>query len=455
MYRKQTIVILHVFDYYINRYARAGPHGIAKRLAGLMHKVADNEFNIVFKIIQLPRYTILLDFLHYVASKVQSKCKRPVLYPIIAFLMMFSFKLRYAMVYKTILRLLRELFRQKSYDYIILQVNTLISAYALLNLLSEYKEVFENYHSRKLVVAYSNHAPGSPTLHMLRQKASLYTYLRKLILLLIRIELAVLKLFNLFIFPSKATLLLWIKDLARLGVGLTPLCRIPKYAYIVYNGVEVKRKKKGIIRYKLGLKQDTIIIGYVGKLLYDKGADILIKALSKIINTYNHRNIKLLIRGWGPEEQNLRELVRKLSIEDYIVFLRYVPDINDLYEDIDIFVAPQRRAAFDLVVLEALGHGLPIVASNIFANREALDEVAIFFEPENHDELANKLYMLIIDNTLRTELSHKAIKLFLERYTPISMAQNYIRAYFDMLGFQSYEYKISLEDLLNAMKGFK
>lgn len=452
MSKRFKVTILHIFDYYITRYARAGPHGISRRLVPLISKVA-SEFrgiDIRFEIVQTSFFSLLFDLVLHTTLRIQSKYRRIRVWAIIAFIVLLSFRLRYTMLYRRIIRILRKACNQK--DYIVIQVHTPLSAYILLNVLSRCERSVKEYYRKKIRIVYSNHAPGSPTLYWIRQLTPLYVYVKKLVLLLIRIELAIFKLFNLFIFPSKATGLLWLNDLMRLGINLGTLRHTSKYAYIVYNGVKVRYKQKGLIRSKLGIGQNVIVIGSVGKLIYDKGVDVLVKALGKIINTYNYKNVKLIIRGSGPEESNLRELVRRLNIENYVIFLKYVFDINDLYEDIDIFVAPQRRAAFDLVVLEALGHGLPIVASDIHANREALNGAAVFFRSENYDELADKIYMLIANSALRYELSRRAIRLFLKRYTPISMARNYIKAYLDMLGLQDYEYKITLSDLLEVMK---
>jgi glycosyltransferase involved in cell wall biosynthesis len=113
---------------------------------------------------------------------------------------------------------------------------------------------------------------------------------------------------------------------------------------------------------------------FVGRLVPGKGADVLIRAFPGILA--RQPEATLTVVGGGPERENLDELARRLGIESHIVFAGPVPhtELAKCYRRAALLVLPSREEGFGLVLIEALGCGCPVVASDLPAIRGILGE---------------------------------------------------------------------------------
>jgi glycosyltransferase involved in cell wall biosynthesis len=117
---------------------------------------------------------------------------------------------------------------------------------------------------------------------------------------------------------------------------------------------------------------------FVGRLVEKKGLRHLLDAMPKILA--RHPRARLTIAGFGPEEAALRERVGELGLCDRVAFLGAVAQarLPELYRRAAVFVAPFVTAksgdqeGFGLVLVEALGCGCPVVASELPATRDVL-----------------------------------------------------------------------------------
>lgn len=96
-----------------------------------------------------------------------------------------------------------------------------------------------------------------------------------------------------------------------------------------------------------------------GRLSPEKGVDVLIDAFARM----QRREARLIIAGDGPDRRALEAQARRLGVADRITFLGHVADIRPLYRETRALAVPSRTEAFGMVVVEALAHGLPIVAT--------------------------------------------------------------------------------------------
>lgn len=141
--------------------------------------------------------------------------------------------------------------------------------------------------------------------------------------------------------------------------------------YYNYNGqIEiiplgfVQPQFQRVTRADLDLPEDQIILISVGRLVKRKGYEYAIRAVSQLVRQ-GHR-VKYLILGDGPEERVLRDLARKLKIEENIVFPGYVSEeVKYQYlSQSDVYLLPSLHEGFGICLLEAMHCGLPIVATN-------------------------------------------------------------------------------------------
>ena len=107
------------------------------------------------------------------------------------------------------------------------------------------------------------------------------------------------------------------------------------------------------------------IIFFVGRLVNEKGAHILIDAMPKILRYYN--GAKLVIAGKGPQLDYLREKAFLLGISNKVYFTGYISDDNlsRLYKCVDVSVSPSLYEPFGIVALEGMVASVPVVVSDV------------------------------------------------------------------------------------------
>lgn len=127
----------------------------------------------------------------------------------------------------------------------------------------------------------------------------------------------------------------------------------------------------------------------------------LIKAHKTIHN--HHKEIFLVIAGReGEEHRRLKAEIRRQSLEPWIKMLGYVPDsdLKNLYRLASLLVFPSFCEGFGLPVLEAMASGLPVVSSQISAVEEVAQDAALYFDPQDPEEMAKKILLALEDENL-------------------------------------------------------
>jgi len=169
------------------------------------------------------------------------------------------------------------------------------------------------------------------------------------------------------------------------------------------------------------------ILLYIGTLADWQGLDIVIKALPKILET---QPVKLQIIGRGRSRQRkmLAKQIIKLGLEEHVMIQPAVPhhEIPALISQADICVAPLglndrnvTQGACPIKVLEYMAAGRPLLASNMPIVRELVreDVDGLLFSPNDPDDLARQVDMLLKDVELSQRLAESAGAHVREKFT--------------------------------------
>ncbi len=163
-------------------------------------------------------------------------------------------------------------------------------------------------------------------------------------------------------------------DLIARGTGREKITVIP-------NAVDIEQfgpsgQPDLALQQQLGLAGSRVL-GFIGSFYAYEGLDLLLDALAEIL--YHLPDIKVLLVGGGPQEQNLRAQAQRLSIVDRIVFTGRVPhhEVNRYYDLVDVLVyARHSMRLTDLVTplkpLEAMAQGRLFVASDVGGHKELI-----------------------------------------------------------------------------------
>ena len=178
---------------------------------------------------------------------------------------------------------------------------------------------------------------------------------------------------------------------------------------IIPLGIEKPRMNQKITREELGFTDDEIILISVGRLVKRKGFEYAIRAVSRLINNYNIKNIKYIIVGDGPERGFLENLAKKLGAVEKVEFMGFVSEEKkyQLLSISDIYVLSSLHEGFGICLLEAMHFGLPIVATNDGGHTDFLTEGrnALLVPIKDDIALAEKIAELIKNESLRKSIS--------------------------------------------------
>jgi glycosyltransferase involved in cell wall biosynthesis len=182
-----------------------------------------------------------------------------------------------------------------------------------------------------------------------------------------------------------------------------------KPSAVIYRGMPFEEIKKISPNTELDEKmKDKKIVLYVGRLISGKGIIDLVEATAKI----NFDNFILLIVGDGPEEKRLKDLTKKLKIENKIEFLgaKNFNEVLSIMKISDIFVNPSYNEGLPTTVLEAGACGCAIVATDVGGTREIITDKksGILIEAKDINAIAKSIEKLLIDETKRKEFSQSA-----------------------------------------------
>lgn len=170
---------------------------------------------------------------------------------------------------------------------------------------------------------------------------------------------------------------------------------------LIYNGVNLDRFKPqsaGYARKKLELPEGKRIICAVAMLIPEKGIQILLQAVARLVYENCKTDVILLVAGEGYFRNELERLAGDLQIMDHVRFLGRRSDIHDLVASSDIIAVPSLwEEAFGLIIAEGMASGRPVVASNIGGIPELIENgvSGITVQPGNVEQLAAALNTLL------------------------------------------------------------
>ena len=142
---------------------------------------------------------------------------------------------------------------------------------------------------------------------------------------------------------------------------------------------------------------DFKVVVTVARLSYQKGYDILLKAIPKLLK--NEPKLRFIFVGSGDCEFELKQLAKNLDVENQIAFVGMQQDVYPFLLAGDVFCLPSRYEGLPLSIVEAYRSGLPVVVSNASGNPEIvkIDKTGYVFLSENVEDLTDKLLKVIED----------------------------------------------------------
>jgi glycosyltransferase involved in cell wall biosynthesis len=177
-------------------------------------------------------------------------------------------------------------------------------------------------------------------------------------------------------------------------------------------------------------------IGYVGRLVEQKGLPTLIDALASL-----PVNCRAVFIGYGPMKSVLEEQAARLGLADRIVFKGAVPthQIPNEMQDIDVLALPSLSRPnwteqFGRVLIEAMACETPVIGSSSGEIPLVIGDAGLIFQEGNVQELSACIRKLLDDTSLYMDLAQRGRQRVLEHYTQARIAQQTYEVYRSMIG---------------------
>ncbi len=189
---------------------------------------------------------------------------------------------------------------------------------------------------------------------------------------------------------------------------------------VIPNGVDAEKFNlqfdKAEFRSWFG-KPDEKLIFFVGRMVPEKGVQVLIEAMPEILAAYN--NAKLIVVG-GGSKTHLAEAAERLHLGDRVFFTGYVDDetLLKLYNVIDVAVFPSLYEPFGIVALEAMVAKVPIVVSSVGGLQEVVDHgvTGLTAWADNPDSLAWAIVRMLKNPYSARQMADNAHRKVLEQF---------------------------------------
>lgn len=182
---------------------------------------------------------------------------------------------------------------------------------------------------------------------------------------------------------------------------------------------------------------DTITIVVISRLFYNKGTDLLIAAIPRILAT--HPNVRFIIAGSGPKAIDLEQMLERNVLQDRVSLLGPVrhEEVRDVMVQGHIYLHPSLTEAFGTVIVEAASCGLYVVCTQVGGIPEVLpSHMTVFAKPEEDDLVAatGRAIAALRANKVRTERFHDQVKMM---YSWTDVARRTERVYDGISGVLS------------------
>ena len=146
---------------------------------------------------------------------------------------------------------------------------------------------------------------------------------------------------------------------------------------IIRNAIETQNfiyneKTRNKIRKLLNINENTFLIGHVGRFTNQKNHNFIIETMFRFFIKEPFADVKVILIGDGELEGKIKNKIKKYNMEDKFIFTGNIPNTNEYYQAIDLFILPSKYEGLPLVGIEAQTACVPCIISN-----KVTDEVKI------------------------------------------------------------------------------
>jgi glycosyltransferase involved in cell wall biosynthesis len=202
----------------------------------------------------------------------------------------------------------------------------------------------------------------------------------------------------------------------------------------IYNGLDLSDSRVAVK--SSFASSDRSLITTVGNVRHVKGHDIFIRAAARVAEQFPQASFSIAGEVLDPDYfVELQDMVRDLNLSDRLKFVGNVKNVPKHLATADIFVLPSRSEGFSNAIIEAMAGSLPVVATDVGGNAEAVKDGVNGFivPPEDPVALADAINRLLADPSKAGQMGEAGKTLAADRFTTSAMMNRIQSAYADLL----------------------
>ncbi len=186
-------------------------------------------------------------------------------------------------------------------------------------------------------------------------------------------------------------------------------------------------------RKELGIYDDTTVIGYIGRVVWEKGFNEIIESAKLLQRT--RLKYAFLILGDGLDLNDVRKRIYSESLNDYFIFPGYKFRLNYYVSAFDIFILPSYREGLPISLLEAMAMGIPSIATNIRGCRQLIANkiTGILIPARDSKALADAICCYANFNDFAENVSSKAAHEIATMYSEEVMVDKTLQTYLNIV----------------------
>ncbi len=202
---------------------------------------------------------------------------------------------------------------------------------------------------------------------------------------------------------------------------------------------------RGLLRNKIGLSDDTPLIGLVARIMIWKGHMELVEAMALVCKIRPDVHLAIvgkvdLLAAQGSDsfETSVQQRIEELGLQKNIHWAGWIDAMPEVMYDLDILAVPSWEEPFGLVVTEGMAMERPVVSFCSGALPEIITsgEDGILVKQKDITELANALLLLLNDPSLRNQIGKKARQTVISKFTPKRQADEVVEYYTKLINNQ-------------------
>lgn len=198
-----------------------------------------------------------------------------------------------------------------------------------------------------------------------------------------------------------------------------PLKKIP----VIYNGIDLT---KCIPKDSYDVDEKYKIL-HIGRFNGQKNHRMLIEAFNEFIKGYPNSELTLI--GGGELEIEIKRLVKSLGLTDKVKFEGVTSDVFPYLHKADVFVLPSNYEGMPMALIEAMGTGLPIIATDVGGVSSMIHTGEDGILIGNDKSELKRAFILLLDKNLRKKIGLKAINTAKTKFSVAVMGRKYMALY--------------------------